>query len=92
MERANLQLEGVKSSYSELQQKYAELERQNADLVRQLEKWRTLENRDGAELETLRKRKIELEVEVEELHQAAESREQKFKTKLQKFKDFHRLD
>ena len=87
MERVKLELEGVQASFNELRTKHAELERERADLVRQLEKWRTMDNRDGEELETLRKRTVELEVEIEKLHEVAEKREQKFETKLQKYKD-----
>ena len=96
-----LQLDGTKASLTELQQKYSELERSNADLVRQLEKWRSIENREGAELDTLRKEKIELEVEVDQLQQAAEAREARFNAKVQKYKTslnehvvsrIHRLD
>lgn len=87
LERLKLQLEGTKASYKELQQKYAELERTNTDLIGQLEKWRTLENRDNAELEGLRKLKIELEVEVRKLRQDADHREEKFKAKVLKYKN-----
>ena len=86
LERVKLQLEGTKTSLAELQQKHAEQEGAKEELVRQLEKWRTLEAREGEELGDLRKRKIELEVEVQELHSAAEERELKFKTKLLRFK------
>lgn len=87
MERVQLQLEGAKTSLAELQQKYKEQEIAKEDLMRQLEKWRTLEHRDGEELGDLRKHKIELEVEVQELRSAADQRELKFKTKVQKYKD-----
>lgn len=87
MERVRLELEGVQASFDELRTKHTELERERADLVRQLEKWRTMDSRDGAEMETLRKRTVELEVEIEKLQETAERREQKFETKLQKYKD-----
>ena len=87
LERTKLELDGVQASHAELCKKYTELERSNEDLVRQLEKGRGMENRDEEELESLRKRKVELEVEVAQLQETADSREQKFKTKLQKFKE-----
>ena len=87
MERVKLELDGVQASFAELRTKYDELERERADLVRQLEKWRTMENRDGEELGTLRKRTVELEVEVASLHEAEEQREKKFTAKLRKYKD-----
>ena len=86
LERTKAELDGVQASHTELRKKYAELERSNEDLRRQLEKEHTTESRDGEELETLRKRKVELEVEIAQLQETAESREEKFKTKLQRFK------
>ncbi|KAH9917815.1 uncharacterized protein B0H18DRAFT_686416 [Fomitopsis serialis] len=47
LERTSLHLDGLKSSYAELEAKHAEGERTIADLRRQLEKWRTLESREG---------------------------------------------
>ncbi|KAF9450876.1 hypothetical protein P691DRAFT_725087 [Macrolepiota fuliginosa MF-IS2] len=67
LERITLQLEGAQSSRSELESINDELKRKNHDLQRQLDKWQRLENKGEAELDTLRKRKIELEVEVKEL-------------------------
>jgi len=68
-----------------------------ADLRRQLEKWRTLESREGAEMDTLRRSRIELEVRVKELEARAEEAEtkaqklesaaEKAKAKKEKYKD-----
>ena len=65
----------------------------NADLLRQLEKWRNIENREGGELETVRKRKIELEIQVKEygerLAEAEEAQTQlksKYQTRIQQYK------
>jgi chromosome segregation ATPase len=67
LERITLQVDGLKSSLTESQEKNSELQRTNSDLLRQLEKWRNMESRDSGELEMLRSRKIELEVQVKEL-------------------------
>ncbi|KAH9838507.1 uncharacterized protein C8Q71DRAFT_533552 [Rhodofomes roseus] len=75
LERTTLHLEGLKSSYAELETKHGEAERTNADLRRQLEKWRTLESREGAEMDTLRRSRIELEVRVKELESRVEELE-----------------
>ena len=94
LERANLQVDGLKSSIAELQDKHRELERTNADLLRQLEKWRNLEKRENEEGDSLRKRKIELEVEVKELKDEVEQlravtheRDEKYQNRIQKYKD-----
>ena len=58
----------------------------NQDLLRQLEKWRNIENREGGELETIRKRKIELEIQVQEYETRlteAEKAQLQLKTKHQ---------
>ena len=47
-----------------------------ADLRRQLEKWRNLEGREGAEMDTLRRSRIELEVRVKELESRVEELEE----------------
>ncbi|CCM01408.1 uncharacterized protein FIBRA_03459 [Fibroporia radiculosa] len=72
LERTALHLDGLKSSFSELEAKHSEAERTVAELRRQLEKWRNLENREGAEIETLRRQRIELEVRVKEAETRAE--------------------
>ncbi|KAI0734107.1 hypothetical protein C8Q72DRAFT_807452 [Fomitopsis betulina] len=75
LERTRLHLEGLKSSYAELEKKHAKSELTIADLRRQLEKWRTLESREGAEMDTLRRGRIELEVRVKELEGRVEELE-----------------
>ena len=76
LERTSLLLEGLKSSHSELETKHAEAERTIVDLRRQLEKWRNLEGREGAEMDTLRRSRIELEVRVKELESRVEELEE----------------
>ncbi|KAL5504118.1 hypothetical protein ACEPAH_8191 [Sanghuangporus vaninii] len=67
LERTTLQLEGAKTNLAELESTNAELKRTNADLKRQMDKWQSLETKGGAEVEDMRKQKIELEVQVKEL-------------------------
>lgn len=43
------------------------MKRTNADLKRQLDKWQKLENKGDAEVEEMRKRRMELEVEAKQL-------------------------
>ncbi|KAI0091321.1 hypothetical protein BDY19DRAFT_697479 [Irpex rosettiformis] len=94
LERANLQIEGLRSSIAELQDKHNEVERTNVDLLRQLEKWRNLEKRENEEGDNLRKQKVELEVEVKELKDEIEQlrtvtheRDEKYQNRVQKYKD-----
>jgi hypothetical protein len=68
LERINLHLEGAQSSRSEQEGINEDLKRKNYELQRQLDKWQRLENQGDAELELLRKRKSELDVETEELY------------------------
>lgn len=93
LERTNLQVDGLKSSLAEWQDKYNELQLKNADLLRQLEKWRNIEEREGGELETTRKRKIELEIQVKEyeerLAEATEAHTElkaKYQKRIQEYK------
>ena len=94
MERANAQIESLKSSLLELQSKYNEVESTNKDLVRQLEKLKSSEKRDNEESDNLRKQKIELEVEVKELRDEVEQltsvtrqRDEKYQNRIREYKD-----
>lgn len=75
-----------------MQEKYDEVQRKNADLLRQLEKWRNIESREDNELETLRKHKIELEVQVKEYEERVaeasltERERDKLAVKIEKYK------
>lgn len=69
LERTALQLEGSQTRIIDLERSNDELKRANADSQRQLKKWETLENKGDAELETLRKRRMELEVQNKELQE-----------------------
>ncbi|KAL5526591.1 hypothetical protein ACEPAF_8315 [Sanghuangporus sanghuang] len=67
LERTTLQLEGAKTNLAELESTNAELKRTNADLKRQMDRWQSLETKGGAEVEEMRKQKIELEIQAKEL-------------------------
>lgn len=67
IERLALQLEGAKTTISEFESTNGELKRTNADLRRQLDKWQSLETKGDAEIEDMRKRRMELEVEGKQL-------------------------
>ena len=91
-ERSKLEVKGLKSSLAELQKQHNEVENTNADLLRQLEKWRNMEERDTTELESLRKRKIELEVQAKQYEDRVaesdhiEKERDKLHVKIQKYK------
>lgn len=93
LQRSNLRLEGLQASHATLEAKYDELQKLNADLHQQVEKWMKLESRDTGELEAVRKRKIELEVSMEELQsrldeaeKMAGQQEEKTKARVEKYK------
>jgi predicted RNase H-like nuclease (RuvC/YqgF family) len=67
LERITLQLEGYQTANAELEHMNADLKRTEVDLKRQLDKWQNLETKGGAEVDAMRKRRIELEVQVKEL-------------------------
>ena len=97
LERTELQLEGLKTTHAELEKKYAESEGTVASLTRQVEKWTALESRENADLENLRKARIELEIKVKQLETETERLEteraqeaakaEKLKSRLEKWKE-----
>ncbi|KAA1467519.1 hypothetical protein DENSPDRAFT_250563 [Dentipellis sp. KUC8613] len=66
-ERTAHRLQESENAHAELKAKCQELEHANADLKSQVEKWRTSESKGGAEVNSERKKRIDLEVEVREL-------------------------
>ncbi|KAJ6513299.1 hypothetical protein C8R45DRAFT_341850 [Mycena sanguinolenta] len=89
LERMTLQFEGAQTNNAELERKNEELKRANVDIKRQLDKWQSLETKGGEEVETLRKQRIDLEVEVKALEARLEKKEgelQKQKIKVDKYK------
>lgn len=67
LERTTLQLDGAQTKISDLERTNAELKRTNSEIQRQLAKWQNLETKGDQEVEILRKKRIELEVQVKEL-------------------------
>ncbi|KAJ7601755.1 hypothetical protein DFH06DRAFT_388170 [Mycena polygramma] len=89
LERLNLQFDGSQTTNAELERQNDELKRANVDIKRQLDKWQNLETKGGEEVETLRKQRIELEVEVKALQTRLEKKNgelQKEKSKVAKHK------
>jgi chromosome segregation ATPase len=66
LERITLQRDGGQTQITDLERLNDELKRNNAELKRQMDKWQNLETKGGAEVDNLRKRRIELEVQVKE--------------------------
>lgn len=94
LERTTLQLEGAQTRIEELERINDELKRTNADIQRQLNKWQSLETKGGAEVESLRKAKVELEVQVRALEGQLEKRaeeevrlKEREKTRVSKLKE-----
>ena len=93
----SLQMEALKATNEELEKKYAESEAKNAGLHRQVQHWAKLDSRESSDLENLRKSRMELEVKVKQLEAerdeverqraAEETRAEKWKQKVDKYKD-----
>ena len=89
LERANLQLDGERTRNADLERFNDELRRTNEDLKRQIDKWKSLENRGGAETESLRKKKVELEIQVQSLEAKLAKREEELEKSKQRVKNLH---
>lgn len=97
LERVSLQYDTLKSTHDDLLKKYAESEASVASLRRQVDKWTSLESRENADLESLRKVRIELEVKVKQLETekaegeaekaAQDALVQKLQRKVDKYKE-----
>ena len=99
LKRESLRFDGIKNEKDELENANAELKRSNVDLKRQVDKWQSLENKEGTEIEKLRKERITLEVKLREVetrlseseqHHAEElglkeARVEKFRARLQDY-------
>ena len=80
-----------------MEKKYVESEAKVAGLNRQVQQWADLENRENADLESLRKSRVELEIKVKQLEadkeevEKARAREEaqveKIQRRLDKYKD-----
>ncbi|KAF7986397.1 hypothetical protein HWV62_31111 [Athelia sp. TMB] len=89
LERTTLKLDGAQTTIAELQRHNDELKRNEAELKRQLDKWRNLETKGEAEVDTLRKRRVELEVQLKEIEgrlEDADNNEQAMAKALEKEK------
>lgn len=86
LERTKLQLDGAQTKNSELERLNDELKRTNADLTRQLEKWQSLETKEGEAAETERKQRIALEMELREVKETSEKKAEKAAADLEKAK------
>lgn len=93
----SLQYDTLKSTHDDLLKKYADSEATVASLRRQVDKWTSLESRENADLESLRKVRIELEVKVKQLETekaegeaekaAQDARVEKLQRKVDKYKE-----
>jgi chromosome segregation ATPase len=106
LERTTLQLDGAQTKNSELERINEELKRTNNEIQRQLVKWQNLETKGDLEVETLLKRRLELEGEVKDLETRIEKntelstaalekerrRVEKFKTGVVEWQVLHVVD
>ena len=83
LKRESLRSDSIKNEKDELENANAEFMRSNADLKRQVDKWQSLGNRDGAEIEKTRKERIALEVKLREVETRLSEREEHLTEELQ---------
>ncbi|KAJ7650275.1 hypothetical protein FB45DRAFT_887458 [Roridomyces roridus] len=79
LERLTLQYQGLQSEKTDLQRLNDELKLTNTDLKRQMDRWQNLETKGGEEVETLRKRRLELEVQVKSLDERLDKKDAELK-------------
>ena len=84
LERTKLQLDGAQTKNSDLERLNDELKRTNAELTRQLEKWQSLETKEGEAAETERKQRIALGIELQELTEVFEKKLEKANADLER--------
>ncbi len=87
LDRLRLQIEGAEAKHAELHRENEDLRRAKHELDRQLSKWQNLETKGGADMEKERKRRIELEAEVQALQNRLEKFKEKEKHKVEKLKE-----
>ncbi|KAK0223371.1 hypothetical protein IW262DRAFT_1366300 [Armillaria fumosa] len=87
LDRLRLQIEGAEAKHAELHRENDDLRRAKQELDRQLSKWQNLETKGGADMEKERKRRIELEAEVQALQSRLEKIKEKEKHKVEKLKE-----
>jgi len=71
---------------TQLQHDNDDLKRTNADITRQLEKWQSLDTKEGAEAENERRKRVALEQELRALKEEFAKREQKLTEQLEREK------
>ncbi|PPR00881.1 hypothetical protein CVT24_000366 [Panaeolus cyanescens] len=76
LERTKLQLDGSQTRIADLERTNDELQRTNKDLTRQLEQWKSLETREGEAAEEQRKHRLALEVELRQLKEESQKKEE----------------
>ncbi|KAK0193923.1 hypothetical protein F5146DRAFT_1033261 [Armillaria mellea] len=87
LDRLRLQIEGAEAKHAELHRENDDLRRAKQELDRQLSKWQNLETKGGADMEKERKRRIELEAEVQALQNRLEKLKEKEKHKIEMLKE-----
>lgn len=89
LERATLQLDGERSKNADLERTNEELKLSNEDLKRQVAKWQSLESKGDTEIESSRKKCVELEVQLQAVQSQLSKREEedaKMQKRLEKIK------
>lgn len=74
LERTKLQLDGAQTKTMDLERLNDELKRTNTELTRQLEKWQSLETKEGEAADTERKQRIALEIKLREATETFEKK------------------
>ncbi|KAG7089578.1 hypothetical protein E1B28_011246 [Marasmius oreades] len=75
LERTILQLDNERDRNADLERSIDELKMNNEELKRQIDKSKSSETKDGTEMESLRKKRLELEVQVQALDAKLAKRE-----------------
>ncbi|KAF5381951.1 hypothetical protein D9615_004354 [Tricholomella constricta] len=86
LERTTLQYESATTTVDEIKRTNEELRRSNADMLRQIDRWQTLETKGGAEVDAQRKKRIQLEVQVQDLQSQLEKAKEEHEMSLEKEK------
>lgn len=90
VQRTQLKLEGALNKIADLERANDEFKRSNTDLSNQLERWANLETKGGEAKEKEHKKRIALELELNEIKEQFEQQAEeldKAKRKVEKIKD-----
>ncbi|EGN99261.1 hypothetical protein SERLA73DRAFT_182173 [Serpula lacrymans var. lacrymans S7.3] len=85
LERITLQRDTLLTRVDELKQANDDLKRSNSELQRQVDKWQSLENRGEAELDNVRKQKIDLEIRTKDIERKVGDAEEKLQGQVAAF-------